>query len=78
MRCIHTETWSRCEQLKVYSRFDRPHFAMCANVDGTAFYPAVKQFGYSVNSAIVYVVYRAANAIFEFRQRECCCDNLSI
>ncbi|MFW6136342.1 MAG: CatA-like O-acetyltransferase [Chloroflexota bacterium] len=78
MRCIHTETWSRCEQLKVYSGFDRAHCAMCANVDGTAFYSAVKQFGYSVNSAIVYVVYRATNAILEFRQRECWCDNPSI
>jgi chloramphenicol O-acetyltransferase type A len=42
---------------------------MCANVDLTTFYRAVKQRGYSITTAIVYVLSRAANAIPEFRHR---------
>ena len=42
---------------------------MCANVDVTAFYPAVKQRGVSLTVATVYVIARAANAIPEFRYR---------
>jgi chloramphenicol O-acetyltransferase type A len=42
---------------------------MCANVDLTTFYPALKQWGYSITVGIVYVLSRAANAIPEFRYR---------
>jgi chloramphenicol O-acetyltransferase type A len=42
---------------------------MCANVDLTAFYPAVKQRGCSLTIAMVYVITRASNAIPEFRYR---------
>jgi len=42
---------------------------MCANVDLAAFYPALKQRGFSFTVAIVYVVSRAANDIPEFRYR---------
>jgi chloramphenicol O-acetyltransferase type A len=42
---------------------------MCVNVDVTAFYPFVKQNGYSLTVSMVYVISRASNAIPEFRQR---------
>jgi len=42
---------------------------MCVNVDLTAFYPFVKQKGYSFTVSIVYVISRASNAIPEFRHR---------
>jgi chloramphenicol O-acetyltransferase type A len=42
---------------------------MCANVDLTAFHPAIKQHGYSLTIAMVYVITRASNAIPEFRHR---------
>jgi len=42
---------------------------MCANVDLTAFFRAVKQRGYSLTVATVYVITRASNAIPEFRYR---------
>jgi chloramphenicol O-acetyltransferase type A len=69
MRHIDMHTWPRREHFEVFSAFDRPHFGMCANVDLTAFYPAVKQRGVSFNVATVYVITRAANAIPEFRYR---------
>jgi chloramphenicol O-acetyltransferase type A len=69
MRYIDIENWSRSEHFRVFGAFDHPHFGMCANVDLTAFYPVVKQRGYSINVAIVYVLSRAANAIPEFRYR---------
>jgi chloramphenicol O-acetyltransferase type A len=42
---------------------------MCANVDLTAFYPALKQRGISLTVGIIYVISRTANAIPEFRHR---------
>jgi len=69
MRRIDIETWARREHYQVFGSFDHPHFNMCANVDLTAFHAYVKQRGYSINVAIVYVLSRTANAIPEFRQR---------
>jgi len=69
MRYIDMQTWSRREHFKLFGAFDHPHFSMCANVDLTAFHPFVKQRGYSINVATVYVLARAANAIPEFRYR---------
>jgi chloramphenicol O-acetyltransferase type A len=69
MREIEMQTWARREHFRVYSGFDQPHFGMCANVDLTLFYRAVKQRGHSLTVAIIYVLSRAANAIPEFRHR---------
>jgi chloramphenicol O-acetyltransferase type A len=69
MRTIDMQTWSRREHFELFSTYDYPHFGMCANVDLTAFYPAVKQRGYSLTVAIVYAITRASNAIPEFRYR---------
>jgi chloramphenicol O-acetyltransferase type A len=63
------QTWSRRDHFELFSTFDHPHFGMCANVDLTEFYRAVKERGHSINVAIVYVLARAANAIPEFRYR---------
>jgi len=63
------QTWPRRKHFEVFSALDHPHSGLCANVDLTAFYPAVKQRGYSITVAIVYVLSRAANAIPEFRYR---------
>jgi len=69
MRTIDMQTWPRREHFEFFSTYDYPHFGMCANVDLTAFYPAVKQRGYSLTVAIVYVITRVSNAIPEFRYR---------
>ena len=69
MRYIDMQTWPRRRLFALYSTFDHPHFGLCANVDVTALYPAVKQRGHSLTLAIVYVITRAANAIPEFRYR---------
>jgi chloramphenicol O-acetyltransferase type A len=42
---------------------------MCANVDITKFYSAVKEKGYSITIGLIYVIARASNAIPEFRYR---------
>ncbi|MBN2149611.1 MAG: hypothetical protein JW726_19645 [Anaerolineales bacterium] len=69
MRSIDMQSWSRREHFNFFLTFDHPHFNMCANVDMTAFYPAVKERGYSVTAAIVYLIARTANDIPEFRYR---------
>ena len=69
MRQINLETWPRREHFKLLSAWDYPHFNLCANVDLTAFYPAVKQRGVSFTVATVYLLARVANEITEFRYR---------
>jgi len=69
MRYIDMQTWSRRKHFELFRGFDHPHAGLSANVDLTAFYPVVKQRGYSITVAIVYVLSRAANAIPEFRYR---------
>ncbi len=69
MRKLNLETWPRREHFEFFSTFDYPHFSMCANVDVTVFYPAVKHRGVSFTVAMVYVLARAANAVPEFRYR---------
>jgi chloramphenicol O-acetyltransferase type A len=69
MRKVNLETWPRRDHFKTFSTFDYPHFNLCANVDITAFYPAVKQRGASFTVATMYLIARAANTIPEFRYR---------
>jgi len=63
------KTWSRREHFKLFNTYGYPHWGMCANVDLTAFYSAVKQRGSSLTIAIIYAITRASNAIPEFRYR---------
>jgi chloramphenicol O-acetyltransferase type A len=69
MRVIDIGTWPRREHFALYSMFDHPHFGLSANVDVTAFVPAVKERAVSVTVAAVYLIARAANAVPEFRYR---------
>jgi chloramphenicol O-acetyltransferase type A len=69
MRKIDMQTWPRREHFKLFSAFNHPHAGFCANVDVTAFYPAVKQRGISFTVATTYAIARAANAVPEFRYR---------
>lgn len=69
MRYLDMSVWPRREHFEFFGAFNHPHFGMCAEVDLTAFYPAVKECGHSINTAIVYAISRAANAVPEFRYR---------
>jgi chloramphenicol O-acetyltransferase type A len=69
MRYVDLETWPRRDHFRVFNGWDFPHLNLCAHVDVTAFYPAVKQRGLSFTVATVYMIARAANAIPEFRYR---------
>jgi chloramphenicol O-acetyltransferase type A len=69
MRLIDLETWSRREHFRFFNAWEYPHFSMCANVDLTSFYPALKRRNISFTVAVVYVIARAANEIPEFRYR---------
>jgi chloramphenicol O-acetyltransferase type A len=69
MRRIDMESWPRREHFEFFKAWDYPHWNITANVEVTAFYPAVKRRGISFNVATVYVLTRAANTIPEFRQR---------
>jgi chloramphenicol O-acetyltransferase type A len=69
MRTIDMQTWSRQEHFEYFNTFNHPHFNMCANLDLTRFHPYIKEGGYSLTAAIIYMVSRTANAIPEFRYR---------
>jgi chloramphenicol O-acetyltransferase type A len=69
MHLVDVESWTRRKQYELYRQFDQPHFNMCANVDLTAFYPALKERGTAFTIAILYVLARAANDIPAFRYR---------
>jgi chloramphenicol O-acetyltransferase type A len=69
MRTIDLQSWSRRQYFDFFKNFDHPHFGMTANVDLTAFYPALKHKDVPFTIAFVYTLSRAANAIPEFRQR---------
>lgn len=69
MRSIDLEAWPRREHFGLFRNYHQSHFDMCAPVDVTAFRPAVKEAGASLNTAIVYVLGRAANDVAEFRLR---------
>jgi chloramphenicol O-acetyltransferase type A len=63
------ETWPRRQHYEFFSTYGQPHFGLCADVDVTSFYPAVKQRRHSLTIAIVYVIARASNAVPAFRYR---------
>ena len=69
MHQINLETWPRRDHFEVFSNWDYPHFSLCANVDITTFYPAIKRRGVSLTVAVMYALARVANAIPEFRYR---------
>ncbi len=69
MRTIDMDTWPRREHFKLFSTFNHPIFNMCAPVDVSAFFPHVKQQGYSLTVCVAYLIARTANAIPEFRYR---------
>lgn len=69
MRYVNLTTWPRREHFAFFKGMEFPHFNVCANVDITAFYEAVKAHNVSFTVATVYVIARTANAIPEFRYR---------
>ena len=69
MRLIKLHTWPRRKHFEVYRAFDYPHFGLCANVDITTFFPAVKATDATFNIAVIYALAWVANAIPEFRYR---------
>ncbi len=69
MRQMDMQNWSRREQFKAFSKYDHPHFNICANVDLSNFHPVVKRFELSFTAAMVYILTRTANSIPEFRYR---------
>jgi chloramphenicol O-acetyltransferase type A len=69
MRQLDMQNWSRREHFKTFSKYDHPHFNICANVDLSNFHPVVKRLELSFTAAIVYILTRTANSIPEFRYR---------
>ncbi len=69
MRTIDLKTWPRRKHFEVFNTFDYPQFNLCANLDVTVFFPAVRAAGLSFTVALVYWVARTANSIPEFRTR---------
>jgi chloramphenicol O-acetyltransferase type A len=69
MRKIDKQTWVRQGHFEFFNTFNHPHFNICANVDLKRLLPYIKAHGYSLTSAVIYLISRAANAIPEFRQR---------
>lgn len=69
MQHIDIESWPRRHHYRLYRHFDQPHFNICADVDVTTFYPALKARGISFTIGVLYVLARVANEMAAFRQR---------
>lgn len=69
MRTIDMETWPRRQHFNLFKTFNHPIFNMCAPMDVTAFFPFIKEQGYSLTVSVVYLITRTANAIPAFRLR---------
>lgn len=69
MRQIDMDSWPRRKHFEIYNTFDYPHINLCADVDVSAFFPAIKGASVSYTIAVTYVVARVANGIKEFRYR---------
>ncbi len=69
MRKIDMQTWPRRPHFELYRHFDHPLFSLCANVELGATFAAVKERGFSISTAIIYLIARVANEIPEFRYR---------
>jgi chloramphenicol O-acetyltransferase type A len=69
MRTIDLSTWRRREQFQKFITFSYPHFNLCADLDLSAFLPAIKAREISPTVAIVYLIARVANELPEFRYR---------
>lgn len=69
MRYLDIETWPRREHYRLYRNLDQPHFNMCANMDVTAFYAALKARGVAFTIGVLYLIAKTANDIPAFRYR---------
>lgn len=69
MRYIDVSTWSRRKHFAAYAGLDYPHFGLCANVDVTTLYAAIKQQAFSFSTALVYGLAVVANQLPGFRYR---------
>ncbi len=69
MRYIDMDSWPRRKHFEIYNAFDYPHVNLCADVDVTDYFPAMKSAEISFTVAITYLVAKVANNIPEFRHR---------
>ena len=69
MRHIDMNSWPRRKHFEIYNAFDYPHINLCADVDVSEFFPAMKSASVSFTVAVTYLVARVANGITEFRYR---------
>lgn len=69
MRQINLENSPRKDHFHFFRTWDYPHFNMCANVEITRFYTAMKQTRVPFTVGLIYVLTRVANEIPEFRYR---------
>lgn len=69
MRCIDLNTWPRRKHFDFFKVMEQPHFSVCAPLEITSFYEAVKKNKRSLTASVMYVLAKAANEMPEFRQR---------
>lgn len=69
MKYIDIETWPRNSHYQYFRTMDYPFFNVCANVDITDLYRAVKKRNESLFQAFLYLITRTANELKEFRYR---------
>ncbi len=69
MRYIDMDSWPRRKHFEIYHAMDYPHINLCADVNVTTFFPAVKAASLSYTVAVTYLVAKTANSIKEFRYR---------
>lgn len=69
MHPIDMATWPRRPLFEFFNELDYPHFSLCAPLDVSHFYPAIKAHALPFTLAVVYVLARTANTMPCFRQR---------
>lgn len=69
MKYISFDDPHRQKHFEFFNGMDQPHFSLVANVDITSFLTTIKEQRLPFNTALVYVIARAANELPVFRWR---------
>ena len=69
MKIIPLDGWPRKDHYLFFTEFEYPYFSLCADMDITAFLPAIKGKQISFTAAVMCLIGWVANGIPQFRQR---------
>ena len=68
-KIIDMENYPRRDQFELFNSYAYPYMGLTVNVDITGFLSAIKQRGADFHLSFCWCIYRAANAVTEFKHR---------